>query len=573
MRIVMGFRIAWAGALAAWALLAGGVAPALAARLDVQGGTLPRHQLESLCADALRAPGDTTLLVRALAAVCARLQDEGYLDARATGRWEILPAPAEPTLAVVVREGVRYRIARLDFDLLAGDSSGIAAAFPVHVGDWASPGAVAAGAQTALGHLADAGYPYAQITVTSFDWDTAGARIRVSGGGGPRVTITGVDIAGLHTTRSTFAARSLGHAVGRPYDPAAAEAGRERLLQLGLFRRVSWEGLAGEPDWGRARLQYQVEELRYNQFEGVLGSRAGGGTSGLLRLDLGNLAGTGRVVGARWEGRGQGSELLAARYVEPLLLGAPLRIEANVEQQREDTLFTRERLGATLQFLISGRERVEAGFERDHVLKPRPGVSEADLQSTTFALERDTRDPPLVPRRGSRVRLAASQTFKREHLSETGREKARASAIESRIEVYRAAGPHLGVAWQLLGAGRFSSQAVLSEFERYPLGGAASLRGFDEQALRVDRYGLSRAEGRWFPGRTGQHVALFWDHAWTLTRLPTETATRADIHQRDAFGFGLRFEGPTGLIGVDYGLEAGRTPAEGKLHLQLISSF
>ena len=336
---------------------------------------------------------------------------------------------------------------------------------------------------------------------------------------------------------------------------------------------MSWEGLAGEPDWGRARLQYQVEELRYNQFEGVLGSRPGGGTSGLLRLDLGNLAGTGRVVGARWEGRGPKSELLAARYVEPLLLGAPLRIEATVEQQREDTLFTRERLGATLQFLISGRERVEAGVEQDHVLKPRIGVSEADLQSTTFALERDTRDPPLVPRTGSRVRLSASQTFKREHLSGTAREKARASAIESRIEWYRPTGPHLGLAWQASLAGRFSSQPILSEFERYPLGGAASLRGFDEQAFRVDRYGLSRAEARWFPGRAGQHVALFWDHAWTFTRLPTDTGTRADAHQRDAFGFGLRFEGPTGLIGVDYGLEAGRAPADGKLHLQLVSSF
>src|SRR5207245_8020885 len=131
-------------------------------------------------------------------------------------------------------------------------------------------------------------------------------------------------------------------------------------------------------------------------------------------------------------------------------------------------------------------------------LKPRPGVTEADLQSTTFALERDTRDPPLVPRAGSRVRLSASQTFKREHLSETGRENARASAVESRVEVYRKAGPRLGVVWQISLAGRLSSQAVLSEFERFPLGGAASLRGFDEQAFRVDRYGLSRAAGTWF---------------------------------------------------------------------------
>jgi outer membrane translocation and assembly module TamA len=38
-------------------------------------------------------------------------------------------------------------------------------------------------------------------------------------------------------------------------------------------------------------------------------------------------------------------------------------------------------------------------------------------------------------------------------------------------------------------------------------------------------------------------------------------------------GFGLRFDSPAGRIGVDYGLEPGRPPAEGKLHLQLVSSF
>ena len=52
-----------------------------------------------------------------------------------------------------------------------------------------------------------------------------------------------------------------------------------------------------------------------------------------------------------------------------------------------------------------------------------------------------------------------------------------------------------------------------------------------------------------------------------------DAGTRDDIAQHDAFGFGLRFEGPTGLIRVDYGLEAGRSPSEGKLHLQLMSSF
>ncbi len=568
-------RGAWL-ALGIGALFIGSAAGA--PQLDYRGQALTRRQAEPLLAEALRAPGDSAALTRALGRLCARLQAEGYLDAGASAAWDAARGgtPAglgvERTLRVEVVEGPRHRIARLDLDTAPAESSSVGRAFAPRAGDWASPSTLAAAAAAALRRLAEQGYPYAQLAITGFDWDSAGARVRMSGSRGPRVTVSGARIEGLKTTRPALAARAVGRAAGRPYDPAAAEAGRERLLQLGLFRSVTWEGLEGEPDWSRARLVYRVEESRYNRFEGAVGTREGR-PSGLVRLDLGNLAGTGRAIGARWESRGPEVEVFAARYVEPLVFGAPLRAEGQLEHQREDTLFTRARWGARLHFLLSGHERLEAGYEQDQVLQPREAVSQAELQSTVFALERDTRDPPLVPRRGVRARLSASQTFKRETLRPGGSRKARASTVEGVAEWHRPWGPRAGLAWQLSGAARFSSQPVLALFERFPIGGAGTLRGHDEQAFRADRYLLSRFEGRWFPGAAGQHVALFWDHAWMLTRLPQGSGTTLEVRHRDGIGLGLRFENPAGLIGVDYGLEPGRPAVEGKLHLQLVTSF
>jgi hemolysin activation/secretion protein len=100
------------------------------------------------------------------------------------------------------------------------------------------------------------------------------------------------------------------------------------------------------------------------------------------------------------------------------------------------------------------------------------------------------------------------------------------------------------------------------------------LRGHDEEEVRVDRYVLSRFEWRWFLGNTGQRAALFWDHAWTATRLATpDGGERFQQLQLDGIGFGLRLEAAGGLIGVDYGLQPGRPALEGKIHLQLISTF
>ena len=115
---------------------------------------------------------------------------------------------------------------------------------------------------------------------------------------------------------------------------------------------------------------------------------------------------------------------------------------------------------------------------------------------------------------------------------------------------------------------------MLPLFERYPLGGAASLRGHDEQAFRVDRYALARLEWRWFLGAGGERVFLFWDHAFMGTRLPLAGGgDRLERLHRDGVGFGLRLDAAAGTVGVDYGLEPGRAPLDGKIHLRLVSAF
>ena len=42
---------------------------------------------------------------------------------------------------------------------------------------------------------------------------------------------------------------------------------------------------------------------------------------------------------------------------------------------------------------------------------------------------------------------------------------------------------------------------------------------------------------------------------------------------KDGVGFGLRLESAGGVVGIDYGLEPGRPPLEGKIHLRLVSAF
>lgn len=556
--------------LGAALLLASGAGGARAARLELRGTALAPRQAEAALAGALAAPRDSAALARGLGELARRLQDQGHLDARARGAWT-----GGGDLAVEVEAGPLYRIASVAIAApSAEDSAALAAGLGIVAGAPASPRGLGAAVERALSRAVDDGHPYAQLAITG--WDAAGdtVRLRLAGARGPRVTVTRARVEGLVVTRPELAGRVLARLEGRPFDRGEAEAARDRLAQLGLFRSVAYEGLEGDADWSRGRLVYRVEEPRYNQFEGALGFQGDGAAVGLARLALGNLAGTGRAVRLSWQSRGRGLADFGARYAEPLLFGQPLRLEGGVEQQVQDTIYTRTRWGGRLWFLIGAREHLEAGYEEERVVQAEGPLEEASIQNTLFALERSTLEPPLAPRAGVRTRLGGTQAFKRERLRAGGTRTARASAFELEGAWHRPLGRASGVSLESRAAGRFSSERVLPLFERYPLGGAATLRGWDEEAFRVDRFALARLEWSAFLGEGAPRAFLFWDHAWTATRLEQAAGgDRLDVRHRDGFGFGLRLEAAGGVVGVDYGLAPGAGPLDGRVHLRLVSVF
>ena len=548
------------------------VAVAAAPRLEVSGSFESRRLLEAQFAPALRAPRDSAALAGALTRLLTGLEDQGYLDARASAAWD---SSSEWALRLALDPGTRYRLATLAIDTPSRDDSArFAASLDLGPGGWASPAALAQAIDRAVRDAADHGNPYATLGVNVFRWDSTGAHVRLSGSLGPAVTISRIRLEGMRVTRPALAERAMGRLTGSAFSQSAAVAAGDRLRQLGLFRGVEYQGLDGEGDWKQGQLVYRVEEPHYNRFEGAVGMQSAGRAVGAASLALDNLAGTGRALSLRWASRGRGVSEFAARYAEPLLFGAPLSGEATLEQHNEDTLYTRTRWGGRMGFTLSQRERVSAGYSQERVVQALGEVEEADLQTTDFSLERDGRDQPFAPRRGSLIRVAAAQIFKSERLRPSGRRGARASAVEGVSEWHRPLSGRSGLTFELSGAARFSSQRVLPIFERYPVGGAASMRGQDEQAFRVDRYGLAQLEWRWFLNERGEHVFLFWDHALMGTRLPLPGGGDAfQTLQRDGVGFGLRLDAAGGTVGVDYGLEPGRAPLDGKIHLRLISTF
>jgi translocation and assembly module TamA len=551
-----------------------------AARFEVHGHVLTQHESETLLTDP-NGRSDSTAVAGGLARLVGALQDAGFLDATARAE-RVSDDTTHVRWRVLVTEGGRRRLTGLRVDVAGvADSMLVANALGVATGGWASPRSLGEAVEHALDVAASRGYPYASLGVTAFDWDSSGARARIGGALGPLVTVTSVRFDGLSTTSLALVKRTIGPLEGRPYDPTAATEAADRLRQLGLFRTVTFSGLESSGDWSKGVLVYKIEEPRYNTFEGALGLQGPAGSRqvvGLAQIELGNLAGTGRSAALHWRSDGPGLQNFDARYREPMVLGQPWSLELALSEQLQDTLYTRSRAGARLAMRLEPRRRLELSYEQERVVSTIGDASQATTQITGAAIESDHRDDPVLPRRGLRGRVEGGQWFKTSDLRVGGVAHAHLTTGRALLEWHRPLGrgaaPRAGLAWELSGAGVFSSEPVLEDYERYLIGGTATLRGHDEQQYHVDRYALSRLEWRWFLGVRGQQVHLFWDHAEMATReamLPSGTAL---VHQAaDGVGFGIRIETGTGLAGIDYAVPPGQPPLEGKIHLQLVSFF
>ena len=104
--------------------------------------------------------------------------------------------------------------------------------------------------------------------------------------------------------------------------------------------------------------------------------------------------------------------------------------------------------------------------------------------------------------------------------------------------------------------------------ELFYLGGANTLRGYDEDWFFGPRRVYANIEYRLLVGRTSQFF-VFTDLG-TVTQVDQPTVFDP---LRVGYGFGMRLESKGGLLRMDYGLAEGRSALEGKIHVNLGTSF
>ena len=428
-------------------------------------------------------------------------------------------------------------------------------------GDPFDPIALGNAMQRLLADYNDAGYPYAQVWLTGFLYRSRVNRADISFSlfEGDRAVIGGVRFEGLTKTDTAVAMRTARLRPGSVYNERAVRRSGTYLRASGLFEAV------GEVEVRRVRegavdVVIPVNEIaRSNRFQGAFGfSRKDEGDyvlSGSAEVELRNIAGSARDAMVSWLNDGQDYSRVEVTFREPFLLSSPVRLEVEVRQVVQDTIYTWHSGGAYLTIPLGPGFSIVVGAAGDRNV---PGVGElvrSIRQRYRVGFERWGRN-------SLNIRLHIDGAYKRSYLrgGRTDREGQLLYRFEGTADI-----PTVGnqsVFCRLYSESVFSSRDI-PPAERYPLGGARTLRGYRENQFRGERVFLANLEYRF--GGEGR-LFVFDDVGWFY-----RDEDGWDV--KNGVGFGLRSSSPIGVIELSFGV-GDRLSLEGtRIHISLQERF
>ena len=545
-------------------------------------------------------PYERAAVVTALNRIIAEYGKKGFVFASLAP--EIIPISSDQVhIKIRVNEGVQIRTGKITTHgnrLLS--TSVLQRELGLREGKPFNQVAFEQGIERILRLYSEQGHPKVEVEPTDFHLSPEDGKIalHLQINEGNLIRIGEIRLSGLKKTKTETVLRELPIETGEVFDQRKIDQSLHRLVNLGYFYEVSPAPLEPGRTPDELTFHAKVTEARTGRFNGILGYAPPTSEldnaprlTGLIEATENNLLGTGRRANLSWK-----SGLLSTLrvgYEEPWVFGKPVRIGveyAQVKQQNQFTNVESKEQTASLKLSSRFRHLFEGALTvaykqinlpaanalispppdpRNPFSRSEPPPTQPRLNPSfgeqaqsgskyglTFSLTRDSRDYFLNPTRGRRDHVAFE--FSR------GDFKLRKLWLD--FQQYFSTWRKQVIAIGLHAAATWGDNIPPTEL--FYLGGANTLRGYDEDWFSGPRRTYANIEYRLLVGRTSQIFAFVDLGAVTKVDAPTTFDPL-----RVGYGLGIRLESKGGILSMDYGLAKGSSPLQGKLHVNLGTSF
>lgn len=407
---------------------------------------------------------------------------------------------------------------------------------------------------------------------------------------GSETRLDRVVLEGDDRTRTPIILSALGLRPGQLLAGVDLEAMRTMLASAGWHEDVLPGRFERSSD-STAVIIFPVRPLPPGRFDVVVGALPGieeqpAQLIGSGHLRLHNAFGQGRSIEAAISRLpGQASSLLLS-FDTPSPGGWPLRIQLDLNGHQQDSTWNQTRLGSRLLYRFDpttwmgasfATERTRAGFSGAEIVGLSQLVPRSSSRMAGVTMQVERLDHPRYPRRGFRLEtdlergIRTSSGLERVGVDTLSVERSeRRERLEMDLDVFAMMGGQLGFAAGVDVAAVRAARPDVSEL--LSLGGASSLRGYDENRFRGTTVGRAFVEGRWYVDRMSWGF-LFLDAGWVAVDADYESGLPAILRESEGwhpgYGFGFVFSSAMGPLSLSYALNPETTFREGRIHMGL----
>ena len=309
-----------------------------------------------------------------------------------------------------------------------------------------------------------------------------------------------------------------------------------------------------------------VEPVPPGQFDLTVGLLPATDTRGATltgggHIRLMNAFGSGRVMEIRLDRRPGQVSAADVRLGDPMILGSPIGVDVAFEGLQQDSTYAQRSWSAGVGYRFDEQLRIGVRWNREVT---RPGQAGDDIPRANAAfvgveLGYVRLDDPIIPRSG----VALTSLYERGQRSLiAGLQRLERLSVELRTYV-RTGGKSVLVTG---GDVRLTRGPDLDVSQLVRIGGAASLRGYDEDRFLVDSAYRAVAEWR-YVFEASSYVFSFLDVGF-LERAETESAPGfSDV--KPGLGVGMIVETAAGWINVTYAVNTEESIRNGRIHIGL----
>lgn len=438
-----------------------------------------------------------------------------------------------------------------------------------------------------LDYAANLGYPFTKIEIDRLTFrqkdkkNYADIDLRIREG--KKIYISGVSITGNTYTIENVILRELAINQGDIYSRDLMDKIPERLMRLQIFKNVILSGISVVTE-DSVIINIEVQEGNSIMVDGVVGyapqssgNKSSGNFNGLFNLSLKNIFGTARKFDVHWQKPDNFSEEFNLRYTEPWILDYPVDVMIGLDRTVRDSSFIKWDTFLNIRVKLLKNLSAIAGISRklafpDSTSSRNNRLLRNEVINLELGLEFDTRDYPLNPRSGLFYTNSYSYGFKNNYgpsyifLEDSVSEKEELQILQLEFGWYYNLWLNQVLSLEINAKQVKGDQLQLTDL--YWFGGSRSLRGYRENQFWGKVIAWANLEYRFILNRNSR---LFIFSDWGFYQGLDRSVQDNDVLA--GYGFGIRFETPLGIMGVDYGLGKGDSFRDGKIHFGIISRF